>query len=224
MAFNKFPHWRFNIKTLIQCDFDGTITVDDISYGMLDEYADKSWRLWADKYHRGEINVGEFNARVFSLVKEDRETLVAYTRRHAQLRPGFPQLLDFCKQKDIEFVIVSNGLDFYIELVLGDLGLKIKTYAGQTEFGRDGIIVRYIGPDGKEMKAGFKEAYTRLYISRGYRIIYVGNGISDIPAAKLSYRVFAREDLLERGTAAKLKCIPFDDMNDVIKGLSDINQ
>jgi 2-hydroxy-3-keto-5-methylthiopentenyl-1-phosphate phosphatase len=158
------------------------------------------------------------------MVKADKETLISYARQHSQLRAGFKELLNYCKQNGIEFVIVSNGLDFYIETVLNDLGLnKLKTLAGRTEFDHNGITVRYIGPEGNELMSGFKEAYTRLYINQGYRIVYIGNGISDIPAARLSYRVFAREDLLEHCSEAGLKCIPFNDMNDVINGLADID-
>ena len=159
------------------------------------------------------------------MVKADKETLNDYTRQHSQLRAGFKELLSYCKKKGIEFVIVSNGLDFYIETVLSDLGLnKLKTIAGRTEFNHNGITVRYIGPEGKELMSGFKEAFTRLYINQGYCIIYIGNGISDIPAARLCHRVFGRDDLLEHSSGANLQCIPFDDLNDVINGLADIDR
>ncbi len=212
---------RNKIKTLIQFDFDGTITIDDISYGILDKYADKSWLTWADKYHRGEINVGEFNSRVFCMVKQNKETLMEYTRQHSKLRPGFKELLDYCNNKGIEVAIVSNGLDFYIDAVLNEMGLKnILTYSGKSEFGNNGITVRYIGPSGKEMMYGFKEAYTKLFKQQGYQIYYVGNGISDIPAARLSDRIFARDDLLTHCREANLECIPFDDFKDIIKSLA----
>ena len=216
---------RHNIKTLVQCDFDGTITVDDISYGILDKFARGDWRVWEEKYHRNEISVGEFNARVFSMVKTDKATLIAYARLHSRLRDGLKDLIAFCKHQDIEFVIVSNGLDFYIETVLNDLKLrKIKALTGKTEFNHNGITVRYIGPTGEELMSGFKEAYTKLYIDKGYRVVYIGNGISDIPAARLSYRIFARDDLLDHCKEANLEYIPFDDMNDVINGLADIDR
>ena len=69
---------------------------------MLEKYADKSWHDWAEKYHRGEINVGEFNARVFSMMKVPKEELIAFTRQHAQLRAGFRELLQFCQKKNKE--------------------------------------------------------------------------------------------------------------------------
>ncbi len=30
-------------KTLVQCDFDGTITEEDVSFAMLDAFADGDW-------------------------------------------------------------------------------------------------------------------------------------------------------------------------------------
>ncbi len=157
------------------------------------------------------------------MVKVPKDELIAFTRQHSQLRSGFRELLSFCDNKNIEFVIVSNGLDFYIDIVLNDLGLKnIKVIAGKSEFNRNGITVRYIGPSGTELMSGFKETYTGLYKKQGYRVIYIGNGISDIPAARLSYRVFARDDLLTHCSEAGLKCLPFDDMHDIVRGLADI--
>ncbi len=91
------------------------------------------------------------------MVKVPKEELIVFTRQHAQLRSGFRELLSFCNKKKIEFVIVSNGLDFYIDIVLNDLGLNnIKVVAGISEFNHNGITVRYIGPSGSELMAGFK--------------------------------------------------------------------
>jgi 2-hydroxy-3-keto-5-methylthiopentenyl-1-phosphate phosphatase len=159
------------------------------------------------------------------MVKADKQTLIDYTRRHSQLRSGFRELLGYCDQNNIEFVIISNGFDFYIETVLHDLGLNgLKASTGKTEFNSNGLKVRYFSPAGIELASGFKEAYATLYKEQGYRIIYIGNGISDIPAAKLSYRIFARDDLLAHCSEAKLHCLPFSDMHDVIKGLVDITR
>lgn len=157
------------------------------------------------------------------MVKEDRETLIEYARLHSDLRPGFKELLDYCNQRNIDFAIISNGLDFYIESILNGVGLgNLRKIAGKTEFGSDGITVKYFGPTGIEMISGFKEAYTKLFIQQGFRVIYIGDGISDIPSAKLCYRVFARDDLLAHCSEAKLECLPFNDLHDVIKGLAGI--
>ena len=207
-------------KTLIQCDFDGTITEKDVSFLLLDAYANGDWRQLLTEYKQGKISVGCFNTRAFAMVKADRQTLVEFARSKMRIRPGFHELLACCRRKDFEFVIVSNGLDFYIETILGDIGVDdIEVLAAQTHFSPESIEVKYIGPEGNQIQDGFKEAYIRLFLSRGYRVVYAGNGISDVPAAKLAYRIFATGELLACCKQANLNCIPFVDLNDIVRGL-----
>ena len=75
-------------KLLFQSDFDGTITVEDISFIILDKYARGDWRRILQDYKSGQITVGEFNRRAFALVSEDQETLEKYVLANYQLRPG----------------------------------------------------------------------------------------------------------------------------------------
>jgi len=103
------------------------------------------------------------------------------------------------------------------------LGLNhVKVIAAKTEFGPNGMKVSYIGPNGDVLLDKFKEAYTRLYTGKGYQVVYIGNGFSDFPSARLAYRVFVRDELIDCCKKANLHYIPFDDLNDVINGLQDI--
>ena len=75
--------------------------------------------------------------------------------------------------------------------------------------------VEYIAPTGEIMDEGFKEAYSRLFLSEGYRTIYIGNGVSDFAAASLAHRVFAIDSLLDYCHRMKLGCTAFDDLGDL---------
>ena len=92
-------------------------------------------------------------------------------------------------------------------------------FAAANDFRPDGMIASYIGPDGQEMDAGFKESYTKLLIKDGYEVVYVGNGVSDIYPSRLSIKVFATGDLLHKCEEEKLDYTPFDDLHDVVRGL-----
>jgi 2-hydroxy-3-keto-5-methylthiopentenyl-1-phosphate phosphatase len=117
-------------------------------------------------------------------------------------------------------VIVSNGLIFYIEAILESLGVDgIEVHAAENRFSPDGMDVRYVGPDGTEMEVGYKEAYTELLQKKGYDVIYVGNGSSDIYSARRSIYTFATADLMGKCQEENLECIPFNDFYDVINGL-----
>jgi 2-hydroxy-3-keto-5-methylthiopentenyl-1-phosphate phosphatase len=205
---------------LIQCDFDGTITEEDVSFMLLDTFAQGDWRKLFQEYRENKMTVGDFNTQAFSLVKVGREELLEVARDGVRLREGFHNLVDYCRRRGFRFLIVSNGLDFYIESILQDIGLAdIEVYSAQTRFRPGGLDVQYIGPDGKPINSDFKATYTRLFLKQGYQVVCVGNGPSDIFPAALSQHVFARDGLLEACQEKKLKCHPFGDLNDIVKGL-----
>jgi 2-hydroxy-3-keto-5-methylthiopentenyl-1-phosphate phosphatase len=208
------------LRSLIQCDFDGTITVEDEAFLLLDAYANGDWRKILAEYREGKISIGQFNSRAFAMVKIDKQTLVDFVRRTVQIRSGFAELMSLCRRNSFRFIIVSNGLDFYIKEVLRNIGSEeVELRAAQTWFNSGGIEVKYIGPDGRQINDGFKEAYTRSFLNQGYRVVYVGNGLSDMPSARLAHRVFAIGELLELCRDTNLNCAPFSDLKDVVAGL-----
>jgi 2-hydroxy-3-keto-5-methylthiopentenyl-1-phosphate phosphatase len=207
-------------KTILQCDFDGTITVDDVSFLLLDKFAEGDWRKVLNKYREDKLTVGEFNRKVFSMVKATRQEMTDYMQKNLKLRTGLPELVRVCEKLGLRFVIVSNGLDFYIEQVLKDLGLTgIEFHAAETVFDPAGMKVRYVSPDGKEINDGFKEAYMRLFLGQGYRTIYIGNGYSDFPAASLAHKIYGIDSLLEHCQKVNVSCRVFNDLKEVAESL-----
>jgi 2-hydroxy-3-keto-5-methylthiopentenyl-1-phosphate phosphatase len=210
------------MKLAVQCDFDGTITEEDVSFLILDTFAGDRWRETLEEYMAGKIPVGTFNKRVFAMVKADEKTQLdlVFNSGRVKIRPGLRELVDYCKVKDCKFIIVSNGLTFYIEALLEKQGLdQVEVFAARNVFHPKGMEVSYIGPEGDEMEVGFKEAYTRLLIKDGYDVAYVGNGVSDIHPSRLALKVFATGDLLRKCREERLECTPFNDLFDVIRGL-----
>ena len=207
-------------KTLIQCDFDGTITEEDVSWLLLDAFADEDWRQLHRAYEDAKISVGHFNRDAFAMVKADQESLLKVVRSKVKIRAGFQQMVAYCRQKVFRLVIVSNGLDFYIEELLKNIGLgDIEVCAAQTRFQLEGLKVQYIGPDGTPLNDDFKDAYINSYLSQGYRVIYIGNGTSDFPPARQSHHAFATGSLLAHFQRANLDCTPFTDFHQIIKVL-----
>jgi 2-hydroxy-3-keto-5-methylthiopentenyl-1-phosphate phosphatase len=211
---------------IIQCDFDGTITEEDVSFMLLDVFAQGDWREWFEQYREHKITVGEFNTRAFSMVKATRAELLRVARNKVRLRPGLQELVSYCRRRGFRLVIVSNGLDFYITAILKDAGLGgIEVHAAKTRFyhsGRHGLKVQYIGPDNTPLLSGFKEAYTRAFLRQDSRLVYVGNGPSDIAPAVHAHHVFARDGLLDGCRETGLECTPFNDLNDIVRGLESL--
>jgi len=209
------------MKTLVQCDFDGTITEGDISFLLLDAFAQGEWRRWLRKYREQRISVGEFNTGAFAMVKADEHTLLEALKGRVEVREGFQELVRYCLEKGFRLVIVSNGLDFYIRAVLTDLGLgNIEAHAAQASFRPEGMEVRYVGPDGKRLDDGFKQAYVEWFLRLGYRVIYIGNGDSDVAPAKYAHHLFATGDLLVYCKENNLRYKAFETFLDVVKELN----
>ncbi len=208
------------MKTLVQCDFDGTITEEDMGFLLLDSFASEDWKRLLTEYREDRMSVGYFNTKAFATVKADRQTLLKFVRSRAKIRAGFHELLAYCCRKGFRFVIVSNGLVFYIEAILKHIGIdNIDILAAQTAFTPEGIEAKYIGPEGNQIQDGFKEAYIRSFLSKGYRVVYIGNGISDASPAKQAHHIFATGELLDYCKETNLNCTPFAELNDVVRGL-----
>jgi len=209
------------VKTLVQCDFDGTITEEDASFFLLDTFAQGDWRRLLRDYKEHRISVGEFNTRAFAMVKADKSMLLGALKGEVRVRAGFHELVNYCLKKGFRLVIVSNGLDFYIRAVLKDLGLRnIEMHAAQASFHPEGMEVQYVGPDGKRLEDGFKEAYIISFLKLGYKVIYLGNGDSDIAPTKYAHYVFATGDLLAYCRENNLKYKPFETFIDVVRELN----
>jgi 2-hydroxy-3-keto-5-methylthiopentenyl-1-phosphate phosphatase len=209
------------VKILVQCDFDGTVTEEDTSFFLLDAFAQGDWRQLLREYKEHRMSVGEFNTRAFAMVKADKHKLLEALRGNVKVRAGLHELVSYCLEKGFRLVIVSNGLEFYIRAVLKDLGLRnIEVYAAQASFHPEGMKVQYVGPDGKRLEDGFKEAYTQSFLKLGYKVIYIGNGDSDVAPAKYAHYVFATGDLLAYCRENNLKYKPFETFIDVVKELN----
>jgi len=204
------------VKTVVQCDFDGTVTFEDVSFAMLDAFARGDWRLLLHDYESGRITVGQFNREAFALVKVDRETLMGAVKDRVKMRPGLHRLVAACRRRGFRFVVISNGLDFYIKEILERLGLgDIEVFAAETTFHPGGVSVRYVGPDGSVLDQDFKAAYVDFFVREGYRVVYIGNGASDMVPAKRCQYVFATGQLLADCQRENLDCTPFEDFNEV---------
>lgn len=191
-----------------------------MSFLLLDTFAGKEWRRLLEDYRKDRISVGCLNREAFGMVKADRENLLEAMNGQVKIRDGFHELVDYCRRRSFRFVIVSNGLDFYIHRILEDLGLRdIEVFAARTQFRPECLHVQYVGPAGSVLDEGFKEAYVDYFLKSGYRVIYAGNGVSDFSPAKKCHHIFAIDDLLSVCRKENVDCTAFEDLNEIVRGL-----
>ncbi|GAH80422.1 unnamed protein product, partial [marine sediment metagenome] len=144
------------IALIIQCDFDGTIIRNNLSILLKEQFACGEWRSIELDYLRGRVSVEQSNRLQFALIEEPRERLQEFVRQHIDVRSGFREFVRYCRDNAIKFVIVSSGLDFYIETVLVEIGMPdLELHCGRTVFTKDGIGISYTDPEGNTIDKGF---------------------------------------------------------------------
>ena len=143
---------------------------------------------------------------------------MAFARQHAEVRDGFLEFVQYCRSRDIGFVIVSSGLDFYIQAILEEIGAPdLELHCAQTTFGRNGINVTYLGPDGKVAEKGFKKQYLDWLRQRGDSIAYIGDGFSDLEPASAADYVFATGTLKKLLEERSISYYPFANFHDILQ-------
>ncbi len=201
---------------IIQCDFDGTIIRNNLSVLLREKYAHGDWQKIDSDYLHGQLTVEQSNKLQFALIKEPKERLQAFVRQHIELRPGFVEFVGYCQESAIPFAIVSSGLDFYIEPVLAEIGMPdLELHCGRTSFSRDGIDVTYYDPVGNIVSEGFKKKYLTWLKEWGTDIIYLGDGLSDLEAARQADHVFATGHLLDLLDTYSIEHSAFSDFYDL---------
>ncbi len=213
------------MKLAIQCDFDGTVTVGEVSHLLLKEFADNSWSKIVDEFNDERMSVTDCMKKCFSLIRADERTMTEYilSDGRVKVRDGFADFWGYCKEKDYHFSIVSNGLVFYIDAILGKLGINgVDVIAAENRFSPDGLKLEYTGPDGSVAGADFKESYTEMLKARGYSVVCIGDSVTDVPVARRSHYVFAADALQKLCLRENIDYIPFESFYDVIRGLEKI--
>ncbi len=102
----------------------------------------------------------------------------------------FPHLVQWAVAADIPLVVLSSGFEQIIREYLTPLNLpplEIRANRVQIEGRRWRVHFRDETPFGHDKAAALQEARRQ-----GYRVVFIGDGISDIPAATKADHLFAR--------------------------------
>ena len=208
---------------IVQCDFDDTITVGNVSVAIREKFGPENWALMEEEYASSRYSVEESNIRQFALIKATREEIEEFVVRETVVREGFNEFVEYCEKAGARLVIVSSGLDIYIRPIIEKLGLIVlEVYSAKSSVTPQGIEVEYASPSGKTITRGFKEAYTRHYKQKGNTVAYIGDGISDVVPATEADFVMARSTLLEHFRKEGLACSEFDTFEDVRRHVGEI--
>jgi 2-hydroxy-3-keto-5-methylthiopentenyl-1-phosphate phosphatase len=206
-------------KVAILCDFDGTVTVEEVSISLLEEFSGLAWMDADADLLSGRMTLRKTMEREFGLLRAPRAAMERFVRQ-VHLRKGFTELADAARSRSVPFLIVSEGLDFYIDAFLKDKGLKVDFRTNHAVFSGKGILVEHPYSDHECDKCGTcKTAQLRKFKEKGYTTVYIGDGISDRCPARFCDVLFARNGLLEYCRKENIRCVPYEDFTGVLRAL-----
>lgn len=188
-------------KALVISDFDGTICTVDVGNRVLSHFTEKSWDEIDEEYVRGSIGSREAYGRIAPLVAATPVRLTAYVLKLAKIDPYFVRFYRLAKKKGVDVKIVSDGLDVYIRAIMEKHHLgEIEFYSNTVVFGSDESVT-FDFPQANELCGRCGTCKNRILNDHRLmyeKIIYIGNGHSDICPSRSADLVFAKEVLLQK--------------------------
>lgn len=181
----------------IFCDFDGTVAKNDVGNLLFRTFADNRCFDIVKTWKEGKSSSPECWIELCKITKVTREELVQFVDAQ-QLDPYFPDLVNYCQERNIEVEILSDGLDFYIERILkkNHLESKVNFHSNHMKFlNHNGIRPEFpYYEQGCGHCANCKGYHVGRAKGKTNPLIYVGDGLSDRCGAKEADIVFAKRD------------------------------
>lgn len=203
----------------VLCDFDGTISVRDVEVALLNRFATPGWR----EREKAIIAAGYKSARylpaIFAGWSASREEMLQFIEKEAALDPHFPRFVSYCRQAGYHLEIVSDGLNLYIEYLLGKNRLDdIPFTCNYIQFHSEGVTLHFPNRSDFCGKCGNckKQRVLAARQANARCVVYIGDGISDECPAEVSDIVFAKGSLWAYCQKQGLPAIPFQNFADVL--------
>ncbi len=101
----------------IFCDFDGTISIGDVTDIMLNRFADTHWLTIEDEWKAGKIGSAECMQRQIPLIGASKAELDE-ALDSIEIDAGFVSFVRLCQTQNIPLTIISDGVDYFIARIL----------------------------------------------------------------------------------------------------------
>lgn len=209
------------MKPIVLTDFDGTACQIDIGENLMRKHAGPEWPALIADWKAGRITTTQCFTRECELARLSRETVLTFARNQS-LEPAFLAFRDVLRPQGVPLVILSDGLDIYIELLLKQHGIRdVAFYANHAAFPGGHLMPEFpYFEEGCGSCGNCKGSHIRRYKQEGYSpVIFVGDGLSDRCVVGKADILFAKDDLLEYVRKKGVEAIPFNDFHDVHREL-----
>lgn len=185
---------------MVQSDFDGTISLLDVTDTLLNRFGQPGWQELEDAWDRGEIGSRECMQGQVALLDMSEPELKAHLDTIA-IDPHFAAFVADAQQHGIKVQVVSDGIDYAIRHVLTRHGL------GHLEVIANHLV--QVGERSWQLESPWASAnctrasgnckcerLAEQQIMHG-RVLYIGDGSSDFCVSGKADFVLAKYKLIE---------------------------
>ncbi|HVB84027.1 MAG TPA: HAD-IB family phosphatase [Rhodanobacteraceae bacterium] len=206
----------------IACDFDGTVSVGDVTDLLLERYGRPGWEELETAWQHGEIGSRACMAGQIALLDMSPAQLDAAIDR-IRIDPDFPAFVRAALGAGVPVTIVSDGLDLAIRSILARHDLDMLP-----------IVANRLEPAGpRRFRLEFPHSNPGCHAASGTckcdhvarervhhpRVLLIGDGTSDFCAAGSVDFVFAKSKLIQRCREQGLPHLPIRGFADALVAL-----
>lgn len=205
----------------ILCDFDGTISVEDVIDSLLDRFGRSGWEALEQDWRAGRIGSRECMSGQVALLDMCREELDEHLDG-LWIDHAFPAFVRYATELNAPIRIVSDGLDYAIHRILGRYGLDyLPLAANHLAPGTPPRQWQLTSPFQSEgCRSGTcKCACVAQARTSGGKTLLIGDGASDFCAADRVDFVFAKHRLIEHCRSAGIPYVPITGFEDALEWL-----
>lgn len=184
-------------QPIIFCDFDGTITKEDTIDMLLTTFASDKWLKIEEMWEQGLIGSRECLEKQMECIEFFSEEMLDNFINHTVIDESFIPFLEKVKQLRLSLYIVSDGFDLLINKILNKYNITgIKVFSNRLLLidNKFKTFFPYYDSD-CEAKSGLCKCNIVKNLGLNRKIIYIGDGRSDLCGSKHADILFAKNKL-----------------------------
>ncbi|WP_340013549.1 2-hydroxy-3-keto-5-methylthiopentenyl-1-phosphate phosphatase [Paenibacillus sp. FSL K6-1318] len=215
---------RSDKKTVIFCDFDGTITLSDNIVAIMKHFKPEGIEAIMKDTIEQNISLREGVGAMFALLpSSQKDEIVEFVLGQAGIREGFSEFLEYVRNEGIEFNVTSGGMDFFIEPLLAPFHIpQDHVYCNGADFSGETIRIEWPNPCQPPCENGCgmcKTTVIRTFPEEQYNRILIGDSLTDFEGAKIADLVYSRSILTDKCIELGVDHVPFATFYDIIEDM-----
>ena len=216
-----FPRKGQYHQVVILSDFDGVISRENVLEALYSEFSPADWQHYVNLWQMGELSAAEEIPLCLGGVNTPRDELERFVTS-LEIDQSFKDLHRFCNAGGYFLAITSDGLRWYIKLLLNKINVEeVPIFSNEIHFKEEGLTFSFPWYDPSTPLNGTSKAtIVKKFQNLGYTVLYIGDGLSDLEAARAAEIVFAKNYLLDQMNREGKKVEQFEDFHQIINVLS----